>query len=499
MQAFAILLQECEGAHNRVMETLTNKIEEKIESVMDKSIDKMSALVESALANQKDMQTTTATLAGATESLQKMSVDISKSVKEATATSDQLTNTMSTYKEALLTTSSPTTRGPTTMAPKHGEDPRLTRDLERKKCQILLELNPDETTTKSITELKEKIDAALNSMSPSPPEGAKVQEINKLRNGGIILQLVSKEAADWLRDPINELAFTSKLDDNAYIRDRVYPILVPRVPLTLDPNSQEHLREIESMNDLMPKTIRKARWIKPEYRRNPKQRFAYATISLSSASEANRLIRDGMYICSTRVFPKRLKYEPKQCMKCRRWGHFASECRATTNTCGTCGGEHATRDCEDPNKRHCVACRSDEHSSWDRTCPEFLRKSAHFDEMHPENALTYFPTEESWTLNARPERIPLDDRFPSRHAVGSLPPASRTVRPPPTRPIERRQRRQNPQREDAAQRTLDGFIETQPSSKHVRFVADTANADKQQESDEEAEADKLIQSAIWSD
>jgi len=129
----------------------------------------------------------------------------------------------------------------TTVAPKHGEDPRLTRDLERKKRQTLLELNPDETTTKSITELKEKIDAALNSMSPSPPEGAKVQEINKLRNGGIILQLVSKEAADWLRDPINELAFTSKLDDNTYIRNRVYLILVPRVPLTLDPNSQEHL------------------------------------------------------------------------------------------------------------------------------------------------------------------------------------------------------------------------------------------------------------------
>jgi len=119
--------------------------------------------------------------------------------------------------------------------------------------------------------------------------------------------------------------------------------------------------------------------------------------------------------------------------------------------------------------------------------------------MHPENALTYFPTEESWTLNARPERIPLDDRFPSRHAVGSLPLISRTVRPPPTRPIERRQRRQNPQREDAAQRTLDGFVKTQPSSKHVRFVADTANADKQQEIDVEAEADKLIQSAIWSD
>jgi len=158
-----------------------------------------------------------------------------------------------------------------------------------------------------------------------------------------------------------------------------------------------------------------------------------------------------------------------------------------------------TQDCEDPNKRHCVTCRSDDHSSWDWTCPEFLRKSEHFDKMHPKNALTYFPTEESWTLNARPESVPLDDRFPSRHAVGSLPLASQMVRPPPTRPIECRQRRQNPQREDTAQRTLDSFIKTQPSSKHVCFATDTANADKQQETDDEAEADKLIQSAIWSE
>lgn len=264
---------------------------------------------------------------------------------------------------------------------------------------------------KSITELKDKIDAALSSMAPPPPVGTKVQEINKLRNRGVIIQVSTKEAADWLQEPINELDFTSKLDASAYIKDRVYPIVVPRIPLLFDLSNQEHLCEIESANDLPPKMISKARWIKPIYRCHSKQKFAYTMLSLTSVVEANQLIRDGVYINSTRTYPKRLKYEPKQCMKCHKWGHYASECQATSNICGMCGGDHMTKDCEETDKRYCIACRAEDHTSWDRNCPEFLRKSTHFNKMHLEHALTYFPTKESWTLNARLERDPLENNF----------------------------------------------------------------------------------------
>jgi hypothetical protein len=213
-------------------------------------------------------------------------------------------------------------------------------------------------------------------------------------------------------------------------------------------------------------------------------------------NEANRLLKDGMYICSTRTYPKRLKYEPKQCMKCRRWGHFASECHATSDTCGTCGGEHATRDCEESDKRYCISCRSNDHASWDRACPEFQRKSAQFDEMHPENALTYFPTEESWTLNARPERIPLDDRFPSKYAVGSLPPPSRMERQPPTRPIERGRKRHMASKDNGKQGTLDGYIEMQAQTKQVRFAIEDPAEEGQYDSEDDAAADILIQNAL---
>ena len=80
-----------------------------------------------------------------------------------------------------------------------------------------------------------------------------------------------------------------------------------------------------------------------------------------------------------------------------------------------------------------------------------MRKCAEFDETHPENALKYIPMEEPWSKVIRPAKIPFTDRFPSRFAVGSLPPPSReTPRDLPTRQIPsqvgQRRRRRTPQR-----------------------------------------------------
>ena len=255
---------------------------------------------------------------GAAGVLQKLTQDLGNSTREATATSNQLSSTMFSYKEVLLTANSSNKQEMQVAATGTNEDFRLTRDLDRKQRQILLELSKSYSESRSRTNLKEKINAALANVTPPPPEGTKVQEINKLHNGGIVMQLQTKEAADWLREPSNEAAFIKELGTEAHIKGRVYPILIPRVPLSFDPENEENLQEVESANDLPPKTISKAWWIKPAYRRHLRQQYTYATFSLSTAAEANRLIRDGMLICSRRAFPQRLKYEPRQCMKCRK-------------------------------------------------------------------------------------------------------------------------------------------------------------------------------------
>ena len=502
LQAYAILLQEGASSQqltNKAIEAVASRVEERMETAIERNMNTLSNMVESIAAKQKEMQMTTNTLSGTAEAFQKIAVEMGSNVKEATAMSDQLTSTVTTYKEALLNTKTPRTESTAHTQVSNSEDPRLARDLDRKQRQILIEVSKEYTEGKSVTEIKEKIDAALSSFTPPPPEGAKVQEINKLRNGGLIVQLMTKEATTWLRESTNELSFINKLDANAYIKDREYPILVPRVPLTFDPANQEHLREVESMNNLPPKTIGKARWIKPEYRRHPKQKFAYATLSLTSACEANRLIRDGMSICSTRTFPKRLKYEPRQCMKCRKWGHYASECRAENDTCGTCGGDHTTRDCNEGDRRYCVSCRTEDHASWDRSCPEFQRKSAHFDSIHPENALTYFPTDEEWTHSVRPERIPVEDRFPERYSVGSLPPLEYAPRQRYRKQVDRRSRKKGQGKEVGAQGTLDRYIDSQPGKKHARFAEEVTILNEQEDENDEAEADSLIRTALWND
>jgi len=142
---------------------------------------------------------------------------------------------------------------------------------------------------------------------------------------------------------------------------------------------------------------------------------------LLSADSANLLIRDGMNVCNARVRPKKQKAEPVQCMKCRKWGHFASDCQADKDTCGTCGGSHRTNTCTNKGRVFCVSCGDKTHPSWDRTCLEFSRQCAIQDERNPENAMLFYPTEHDWTLTARPHRIPLDERFPGRYAVNSLP------------------------------------------------------------------------------
>ena len=272
--------------------------------------------------------------------------------------------------------------------------------------------------------------------------------------------------------------------------------IIPRIPLTYDPSNQVHLQEVECANDLSSNILSKARWIKPAYRRHPKQNYSYATFALTSATEANRLIRDEMYICSARMFPKRLKYKPRQGMKCRKWGHYVAKCQASINTCGTCGGEHTNRECNEQDKRYCVSCWSEGHASWDRMCPKFQRKSTHFDKLHLENILTYFPTEEIWTLNARPERIPPNSSFPAKYSIG-LPPIKLKNKSKPNNAYVHKQRGRVVNKEAKTQGTLDKYIEHRAAAEEQPCNASTVrDKGNQSNEEEEQEASSLIQALL---
>ena len=468
LTALAALMQEANGTNTQftpVIEVLTQKLGERIEIAVQEGMDKVSTLIKSSVADHCKSLDNTDTLTDAVNTLKQVATDMSKSISEATTVTSQINDTALTYKQALINTTAQVTQATQRAAQPSKErtagapvDAGLTQGLDKKARQVLLDTAKGEDNPMNIYEIKEKAAAALAEIIPAPPQGAEVQEVFKLRNGSMILQFASKEAADWLRIPVNEAAFTCKFDPDTVIRDRVHPIMVPRIPITFDPTNPKHLREVEEVNRMHPNTIKKARWIKPMYRRTQGQSCAHAIFSISSAADANRLLKDGIYVCNARTFPKKLKHEPKQCMKCRRWGHYAAECRAQKDTCGTCGGHHKTNECESEDKRYCVSCKASTHASWDRSCPEFLRKCDEYSKFHPENSLIYFPTDEDWTRAARPERIPFEDKFPTHFSMGSLPPPSRTMRQPPTRPIGKKSKRPNNNNE-TGQAVMENFFE----------------------------------------
>ena len=69
----------------------------------------------------------------------------------------------------------------------------------------------------------------------------------------------SKEAENWVREPGNKEMFANAFSKGSHIRDQLYNIVAPRVPLTFEPENTTYLREIEEANGLTPHTMRKAR------------------------------------------------------------------------------------------------------------------------------------------------------------------------------------------------------------------------------------------------
>ena len=114
------------------MEAIARKVENKLETMLDSRMLEMSDMVDGVMANQKDPQVATAKLTGNMEVLQKMAQEMGCSAKEASATTEQLASTVSSYKEILLKASNALPWVEVKQSAAASEDPRLTRDLDRK-------------------------------------------------------------------------------------------------------------------------------------------------------------------------------------------------------------------------------------------------------------------------------------------------------------------------------------------------------------------------------
>ncbi len=239
--------------------------------------------------------------------------------------------------------------------------------MEHRARQILIDVFDEDnnnTLTRSLTKQIVKANKAIGKIEDADKlTKVNVESALQTQKGGLVLTLNSKEAANWLRQPEHEMAFTKGFSKGLHIRERTFNLIVPRVPIVFKPGNKSHLREIEEVNSLMEYRICKARWIKLAKRRRVGQTHTYVILTITSAENTNLLIRDSLIICGTRVWPTKQKAELIQCMKCRNWGHFIGKCLASEDTCGTCGGKHCTNSCQNRGKLWCITCKRTDHAS----------------------------------------------------------------------------------------------------------------------------------------
>ena len=343
-------------ANGKPLPELIKAMQVDINAEIDKKLAEMVQKLPTMPPAQEQLDAAVKEIGQAAEHIKASVNDMGNSIAKVSDTSTQLASTASTYKDALIN-SNAQMRGRTDNSTQI--DPRIIRDAERKSRHILIDTMDTKITKASIVEIKEKVSNALKtSTNPPPLQDTTILDINKTRKGGFTVLFKEKEVINWLQDWDAEFHFTTEIAPDAEIIKRLYSILVPRIPITFDPSNEAHLREVEECNNLPSGTIAKARWIKPEYRRVQGQKAAHAIFAFKDATNANKCIRDGIQVCSLRVRPNRLKHEPMQCMKCRRWGHFAHSCTAEMDTCGTCRGKHKTKDCMTRDRMFCVSCKT---------------------------------------------------------------------------------------------------------------------------------------------
>jgi hypothetical protein len=165
----------------------------------------------------------------------------------------------------------------------------------------------------------------------------------------------------------------------------------------MDAENPRHKAEITELNGMNEDDIVALRWAKPVNRRSPGQRTAHLIVTMNDIETANRAITKGLYICSNSCRVERVRREPPRCLKFQGWNHFAKDCTVENNVCGNCSNGHRTSECPNPQTRRCASCKSSDHASWDRGCPEFVKRLSDFNKRNPENSLQFFPTTETWT------------------------------------------------------------------------------------------------------
>ncbi|KAG2032057.1 hypothetical protein BDR03DRAFT_874703, partial [Suillus americanus] len=198
-----------------------------------------------------------------------------------------------------------------------------------------------------------------------------VKMVLPLHNGGLIVEFDNEHLAKWLCGAEGKALLTKQLGPATFICEQTFPIVAQYLPINLPLDDRNLLCKIEKDNNLLDSSIASMRWIKPPQRRSNEQRKAFAMIHFRDAHMANSILREGICIANEHITVHKDKKEPIRCAKCQKFGHIAHNCKATVDTCTTCGGSHCTSTCNTYRTEHCINCKTQNHTSWSQSCLAF--------------------------------------------------------------------------------------------------------------------------------
>lgn len=196
---------------------------------MDKTQTRISNTSNCLQGNEADMLISTVSLNSNLEKVQEAVKTLTTQVKEAS----QQTG----YKAALLSG----------LDKNNGADHQSIRRAARnaiKARQILIDLPPNSQLSPrkvSHAQLTLKIKQALESIVKEDSPELETHAITQTRNGAIIIEMLTQQAADYLKTLHIKNEFINALDPKAVIKERTYPVIIQFTPITFNPNSEDQI------------------------------------------------------------------------------------------------------------------------------------------------------------------------------------------------------------------------------------------------------------------